>query len=52
LAAADLTLAAAFFLVFPAFCLVAAVDFVLGFLDPAVLLVAVTVAFEGASVTG
>jgi hypothetical protein len=52
LAAAVLTHAAAFFFVFPAAGLVAAVDFGLGFLDPAVFLVAVTVGCEGASVTG
>jgi hypothetical protein len=52
LAAAVLTVAAAFFFVFPAAGLVAAVDFGLGFLDPAVFLVAVTVGCEGASVTG
>jgi hypothetical protein len=48
LAAAVLTLATAFFFVFP----VAAVDFCLGFLDPAVFLVAVTLGCEGTSVTG
>jgi hypothetical protein len=51
LAAAGLTHAAAFFFVFSAADLVAAVDFGLGFLDPAVFLVAVTVGCEGASVT-
>jgi hypothetical protein len=50
LADAVLTLAAAFFFVFPAAFLVAAVDFGLGFLDPAFSLVAVTVGCEGASV--
>jgi hypothetical protein len=52
LAAAVLTVAAAFFFVFPAAGFVAAVDFGLGFLDPAVFLVVVTVGCEGASVTG
>jgi hypothetical protein len=52
LAATILTLAAAFFFVFPADGLVAAVDFSLRFLDPAVFLVAVTLVCEGASVTG
>jgi hypothetical protein len=52
LAATVLTLAFAFFLVFPAAGLVAALDFGLGFLDPAVFLVAVTIGCEGASVTG
>jgi hypothetical protein len=42
LAAAVLTLAAAFFFASPAAGLVAAVDFGLGFLDPALFLVAVT----------
>ena len=42
LAAAVLTLAAAFFFVFLAACLVDAADFGLGFLGPAVFLVAVT----------
>ena len=42
LAAAVLTFAAAFFFAFPAAGLVAASDFGLGFLRPAVLLVAVT----------
>jgi hypothetical protein len=52
LAGAVLTLAAAFFFVFPAAGLVASVDFGLGFLVPAVFLVVVTVGCEGASVTG
>ena len=52
LATAVLTLAAAFFSVFPAAGLVAAVDFGLGFLGPAVFLVAVTSGCEGTSVTG
>ena len=52
LAAAVLTLAAAFFFVFPAACLVAAADFGLGFLGPAVFLVAVTLGCVGASLTG
>ena len=52
LAAAVLTLAAAFFFVFPAAGLVAAEDFGLGFLALAVFLVAVTLGCEGASVTG
>jgi hypothetical protein len=52
LAAAVLTRAAGFFFVFPAAALVAAVDFDLGFLDPTVFLVAVTLGCEGASVTG
>ena len=52
LAAAVLTLAVAFFFVFPAAGLVAAADFGLGFLGPAVFLVAVTLGCEGASVTG
>ena len=51
LAAAVLTLAAAFFF-FTAAGLVAAADFGLGFLGPAVFLVAVTLGCEGASVTG
>jgi hypothetical protein len=51
LATAVLTLAAAFFFVFPAADLVAAVDFGLGFLVPAVYLVTVTLACEGASLT-
>jgi hypothetical protein len=52
LVALVLTLAAAFFFVFPAAGIVAAVDFGLGFLDPAVFLVAVTLGCEGASLTG
>jgi hypothetical protein len=52
LAAAVFTLAAAFFFVFPAASLVAAVDFGFSFLDPAVFLMAVTLGCEGASVTG
>jgi hypothetical protein len=52
LAVAVFTLAAAFFFVFPAAGLVAAVDFGLGFLGPAVFLVAVTLGCDGASVTG
>ena len=51
LEAAVLTLAAAFFFVFPATVLVAAVDFCLGFLGPTVFLVAITVGCECASVT-
>ena len=51
LAAAVLKLATAFFFVFPAAGLVAAVDFGLGFLGPAVFLVAVTLGCVGASVT-
>jgi hypothetical protein len=51
LAAAVLTLAAAFFLGFPAAGLVAAVDLVLDFLCPA-FLVEVTLGCMGASVTG
>ena len=47
-----LTLAAAFFSVFLAAGLVAAVDIGLGYLGPAIFLVAVTLACEGASVTG
>jgi hypothetical protein len=50
LAAADLTLSAAFFLVFPEAYLVAAVDFGLCFLDQTFFLVAVTLDCEGASV--
>jgi len=50
--ASVLTLAAAFFFGFPAAGLVAAVDFGLGFLGPAVFLVAVTLGCMGASVTG
>jgi hypothetical protein len=49
---AVLTLAAAFYFVFPEAGLVAAVDFSLGFLGPAVFLVAVALGCEGASVTG
>jgi hypothetical protein len=52
LAAAVLTLTAAFFFGLTAACLVAAVDFSLGFLGPAVFLVAVTLDCVGASVTG
>jgi hypothetical protein len=52
LAATVLTLAAAFFFVFAAACLVAAVDFGLGISDPAIFVVAVTVGCEGDSVTG
>ena len=51
LAAAVLTLAAAFFLDFQAFRLVAAVDLVSGFLGMT-FLVAVTIGCSGASVTG
>ena len=51
LAAAVLKLAAAFFFAFPAAGIVAAADFVLGFLGPAVFLVSVTLGCEGASVT-
>jgi hypothetical protein len=51
LTAAILTLTAAFFFVFPAAGLVAAIDFGLGFLDLAVFLLGVTVACNGASVT-
>ena len=51
LAAAVLTLVA-FFFAFPAEGLVAAADYGLGFLGPAVFLVAVTLGCEGASVTG
>ena len=51
LAAAVLTLAAAMFFGFPAAGLVAAVDFGLGFLSPAVFLVAVTLGCVGTSVT-
>ena len=47
-----LTLAAAFFFVFQVAGLVTAVDFGLGFLASAVFLVAVTLGYEGASVTG
>jgi hypothetical protein len=52
LAVAVLTLAAVFFFVFKAAGLVAAVNFGLGFLGPAVFLVAVILGCEGASVTG
>jgi hypothetical protein len=52
LAVAILTLAAVLFFVFQAVGLVAAVDFGLGPLDPAVFLVAVTLGCECASVTG
>jgi energy-converting hydrogenase Eha subunit G len=52
LAVAVLTLAVAFFFVFPEAGLVAAVDLGLGILDPTVVLVAVTVGCECASVTG
>jgi hypothetical protein len=52
LAVAVLTLAAAFFFIFPAAGLVAAVGFGLGFIGPAVFLVAVTLGCEDASVTG
>ena len=52
LAVAVMTLAATFFFVFPGAGLVAAVDFGLGFLGPAVFLVAVTLGCHGASVTG
>jgi hypothetical protein len=48
LVVAVLTLAAAFFFVFPAAGLVAAVDFGLGCLGPAVFLVAVTLGCDGA----
>jgi len=51
-AAAVLTLAAAFFLDFPEALLGAAVDLSSGFLGLAVSLVAVTIGFSGASVTG
>jgi len=51
LAAAGLRLAAAFFFVFPAADLVAAVNFGLGTLGPVVFLVAVSLGCEGASVT-
>jgi hypothetical protein len=52
LAAAVLTPAAGFLFVVPAGGLVAAVDFVLGFLYPAVFLVEDTLGCECASVTG
>ena len=42
----SLAAAAAFFFVFPAAGLVAAADFGMGFLGPAVFLVAVTLGFE------
>ena len=51
LAAAVYTLEAVFLFVFPAAGLVAAVDFVLGFLCPSIFLVAVTLGCVGASVT-
>jgi len=51
--AAVLTLVAAFFFNFPAAGLVAAVDFLgSGFLGLAVFLVAVTLGYSGASMTG
>ena len=52
LAATVYTLAAAFLIVFPAACLVAAADFPMGLLGTAFFLVAVTLGCEGASVTG
>jgi hypothetical protein len=52
IAAAVLTLTADFFFVFLAAGLVAAVDFGLGFLGPAIFLVAVILGCEGASLTG
>lgn len=52
LAAAGLTLAAAFFLVFPAAGLGCAVGLGSGFLGLAVFLVAVTLCCSGASMTG
>ena len=52
MAAAVLTHAAGFFFGFPAAGLLSAVDYGLGFLDPDVLLVAVTLGCEGASVIG
>ena len=52
LEAAVFTLAAALLFVFPAAGLVAAADFGLGYLDPSIFLVAVTLGCEGASVTG
>ena len=52
MAAAALTLAAAFIFVFPAAGLVATADLGLGFLGPPVFLVAVNLGCEGASVTG
>ena len=51
LVAAVLKLAAAFFFVFPVAGLVAAVDFGLVFLGPAIFLVSVTLGCDGASVT-
>ena len=51
LLATVLTLAVAFFIVFPGAGVVAAADFGLGFLGPADFLVAVTLGCEGASVT-
>jgi hypothetical protein len=51
LADAVLTVAAAFFFGFPAAGIVSAVDLGLGFLGPAVFLVAVTLGCLGASVT-
>ena len=51
LGSAVLTLVTAFFFVFHATGLVAAVDFCLGFLGPTVFLVAVTLGCELASVT-
>ena len=52
LAAEVLTLAFVFFFVFPATSLVAVIDFGLGFLDPAVFLVAFILGCEIVSVTG
>ena len=52
LAAAVSVIAVAFYFAFPATGLVAAADFGLGFLGPAVKLVAVTLGCDGASVTG
>ena len=52
LAAAVLIIVAAFFFDFPAAGLDFAADFGLGFLGPAVFLVAATLGCEGASVTG
>ena len=52
LAAAFLTLVAAFFFVFPAAGLVVATDFSLVFLGPSVFLVAFTLGCEGASLIG
>jgi hypothetical protein len=51
LAVAVMTLAAAFFFVFPAADLVVFVYFGLGFLGPVLFLVAVTLICEGSSVT-